>query len=128
MCFESSAFFCIRRSRSLRTPEEAGCIRRKIYLLPAGTGAAHPAYLRHPQNVFFRADKSNGLTKDSLLLTNFKWPLNKYQLLEYLGSFDEADMIRVAQAAVCQNPFVRLAFSEDFLNSPLLQRIITYEG
>ena len=92
------------------------------------TTAINDSKLRQPQNVFFKADKRKGLAKDSLLLTNFKWPLNKYQLIECLGSFEEEDMVRVAQATICQNPYMRLALNEDFLNSPLLQRIISYVG
>ena len=91
------------------------------------TTAINESKLRQPQNVFFKADKNKGLSRDSLLLTNFKWPLNKYQLIECLGRFDEDDMVRVAEATICQNPYMRLALNEDFLNSFRLQRILEYK-
>lgn len=61
-----------------------------------------------PTHVPYQAGEG-GLPKDSILLSECIWDINKEQIIKVVGSFDESQMQRAAEGTVVMIPFVNLA-------------------
>lgn len=61
-----------------------------------------------PTHVYYTAGEG-GLPKDSILLSECIWDINKDQIIKVVGHFDKDQMIRAAKATVIMMPFVSLA-------------------
>lgn len=58
-----------------------------------------------PTHVYYQAGEG-GLPKDSILLAECMWDINKFQIIKTVGRFDEVQMKRAANAIKVMMPLV----------------------
>lgn len=58
-----------------------------------------------PTHVYYKAGEG-GLPKDSILLAECMWDINKYQIIKTVGRFNDFQMKRAAEAVKVMMPLV----------------------
>ena len=58
-----------------------------------------------PTHVYYKAGEG-GLPKDSILLAECMWDINKFQIIKRVGCFDASQMARAAEAVKIMMPLV----------------------